>query len=66
MMETHVLVGVTPAMRHGRAIAINRVARAGLDWVVGASAALRPNPAFNRTCRGSASFLCSPLWRHAG
>jgi hypothetical protein len=28
--------------------------------------AVRPNPAFNRTWRGSASFLCQPLWRHAG
>ena len=26
---------------------------------------LWPNPAVERTCRGSASFLCEPRWRHA-
>jgi hypothetical protein len=48
-------------MRYRRALAINHVTRAGFGRAVSAGAALRPNPAFERTRRGSPS-----TWRLSG
>jgi hypothetical protein len=52
-------------MRYHCAAVINGVARAGFGRAFSAGADLRPNPAFERTRRGSPAFLCDSLWRHA-
>ena len=62
MVSDH--VAVTRAVRFRRDSAVGRVARAGFGWAVSVGAALRPNPAVERTRRYMAS-LSEPRWRRA-
>ena len=64
IMMVSAQVGVTRAVRLLLDTAAGRVARAGFGWVVSVGAALRPNPAVERTRRYMAS-LSEPRWRRA-
>ena len=65
MVKVNVRGGATRAMRNVIAFAARSVTRAGFGRAVTVGGALWPNPAVERTCRGSASFSFEPLWRHA-